>query len=184
MGALIAHEMAVLAAEEGRTVPLVLLDQPVPDPAAPPLGHDARVEQYLEKVEAFAGRRIGEHRRADGGLDLERLLHEFERLDLVPADTGVDAFRAFLDLLVHHNTIVSAFRPGMLHAPSLLLRAREQVHLRRDGAAAASTPDFGWSAHCAQLEVGEAAGNHMTMLGTGHSAALAATLDAWLVRQW
>jgi thioesterase domain-containing protein/acyl carrier protein len=130
MGALIAHEMAALAADEGRTVPLVLLDQPVPDPSAPPLGYEERVMQYLEKVEVFAGRRVGDTRRSDGGLDHERLLHAFQRLDLVPADTGVAAFTAFLDLLVHHNTVVSAFRPRRLRAPSLLLRAREQVHLK------------------------------------------------------
>jgi len=183
MGALIAHEMAVLAAEEGRAVPLVLLDQPVPDPAAPPLGYDARVAQYLEKVEVFAGRRIGGHRSADGGLELERLLHAFQRLDLLPADTGVAAFSAFLDLLVHHNAIVSAFRPRVVHAPSLLLRAREQVHLGHGGAAAAGIADFGWSAHCTQLDIGEAAGNHMTMLATAHAAALAAALDAWLAQQ-
>jgi thioesterase domain-containing protein len=180
MGALIAHEMAALAADEGRTVPLVLLDQPVPDPSAPPLGYEERVMQYLEKVEVFAGRRVGDTRRSDGGLDHERLLHAFQRLDLVPADTGVAAFTAFLDLLVHHNTVVSAFRPRRLRAPSLLLRAREQVHLKHQGASATGAADFGWGRHCAQLEVGEAAGNHMTMLGPDHAAALAAALDAWL----
>jgi thioesterase domain-containing protein len=155
----------------------------VPDPAAPPLGYEARVEQYLEKVEVFAGRRIGGPRSADGGIDQEHLLHEFQRLDLVPADTGVAAFSAFLGLLVHHNAIVSAFRPRVLHAPSLLLRAREQVRLQHQDAAAAGTADFGWSAHCTQLDVGEAAGNHMTMLGPGHAAALAAALDAWLAQR-
>ena len=183
MGALIAHEMAVLAAAEGREVPLVLLDQPVPDPAAAPLDHDARVAQYLEKVEVFAGRRIGDQRGADGALDLERLLHAFQRLDLVPADTGVAAFGAFLDLLVHHNTIVSAFRPRLLHAPSLLLRAREQVRLKHQDTATAGVADFGWSACCTRLEIGEAEGNHMTMLGSAHAASLAATLDAWLARR-
>lgn len=182
MGALIAHEMAMLAAGQGRAVPLVLLDQPVPDPAAPTLGYEARVAQYLEKVEEFAGRRIGEHRTAEGGLDLERLLHAFQRLDLLPADTGVAAFSAFLDLLVHHNSIVSAFRPRVLHAPTLLLRAREQVQLRHGGASATGSADFGWSAHCTQLDVGEAAGNHMTMLGPTHAATLAAALDGWLAR--
>jgi amino acid adenylation domain-containing protein len=183
MGALIAHEMAVLAAEEGRTVPLVLLDQPVPDSSAPPLGYEARVEQYLEKVEVFTGRRIGGHRGVDGGIDHEGLLQAFQHLDLVPADTGVAAFRAFLDLLVHHNAIISAFRPRLLHAPSLLLRAREQVRLMRQDAAPAGSADFGWGVHCARLEVGDAAGNHMTMLGSAHAAALAATIEAWLARR-
>ena len=72
MGALIAHEMAVLAAEEDLCGALGAARSARAGSAAPPLGYDARVAQYLEKVEIFAGRRIGEHRTADGGLDLQR----------------------------------------------------------------------------------------------------------------
>ncbi len=184
MGALIAHEMAILAAQEGRIVPLVLFDQPVPDPAAESLSYEARVAQYLEKVAIFTGRAIGVHTRPDGSIDFDRILQAFQRLDLIPADTGVAAFRSFLDLLVHHNEIISAFRPGQYAGPTLLLRAREQAPLQHSPSKAAqSQADFGWSAYCTRLSLGEADGNHMTMLNSAHAPGLVATLDAWLAQQ-
>jgi len=180
MGALIAHEMAVLAAEEGRRVPLLLLDQPVPDPDAPPVDAGERIEQYLRKVEVFAGQPI---RRPppDTGDPAAWLLAEFQRLDLVPPDTHAAAFDAFLTLLVRHNAIVSAFRPRPLATPALLLRAREQVSAAPPPSHAGGA-DFGWRDCCSDLEVGEAEGNHMTMLAANHAAALAATIEAWLER--
>ncbi|WP_175232448.1 non-ribosomal peptide synthetase [Paraburkholderia humisilvae] len=184
MGALIAHEMAVLAAQAGHVVPLVLLDQPVPDAAAEALSYEVRVKQYLEKVEVFTGRAIGEHYGPGGEIDFERVLQAFQRLDLLPLDTSVAAFRAFIDVLVHDNAIISAFRPRQYSGPTLLLRARERAPLGYSAANSADAPaDLGWHAYCSRLELGEADGNHMTMLNSFHATGLAATLDAWVLQR-
>lgn len=177
MGALIAHEMAAQAAAEGKPTALMMLDQPVPDIDAAKLDFDTRVEQYLRKVEIFAGQALRQPPASVRRSDAAWLLPEFQRLDLVPPDTQLAHFKAFLELLVHHNEIIAAFTPRVLHSPALLLRAREQVALQ--GTAPVET-DFGWSSFCTALDVAQARGNHMTMLQASNAASLAVEIECWL----
>lgn len=182
MGALIAHEMAGLAAEAGHAPRLVLLDQPVPRPEATPGSHATAVALYLEKVEVFTGQQVGACVDSEGNIDYARIAHAFVRLGLAPPDVRESSLRGFLDLLVYHNAIIHAFRPRFVPVPTLLLKASEHIRLKNQQPDFQDAADLGWGRHCQDLTVQEVAGNHMTMLNREHVQALIASMEAWLSR--
>jgi len=182
MGALVAHDMAVLQAEAGNLLPLILIDQPVPHHGHPANNsYEARLQGYIERIEVFTGDAMQTSTSPEGKLDYTVLHGEFIRLRLMPEEVPMDSFRSFLDVLVKHNNIISDFYPSVYHGPVLLLKASEKIMLKT------STPqpeyfleDLGWRQFCPNLTVLEVPGNHITMLTERHTAKVGELILTWL----
>jgi amino acid adenylation domain-containing protein len=182
MGALIAHDMAILRAKEGNLLPLVLIDQPVPHHNAHTHdSYDERVRGYIERIEVFTGETILTSALQEARVDYTALHGQFVRLRLMPEEVSMDSFRSFLDVLVKHNNIISDFYPSVYHGPVLLLKASEKIMLKT------SKPqpeyfleDLGWREFCTNLTVLEVPGNHITMLTEKHTTQVGVLIQAWL----
>ncbi len=182
MGALIAHEMAVLLAGEGRFMPLILADQPVPRPGVVSLeSYEEKLTSYIERIEVFTGEAIKLSSTSDKKLDYVLLRNEFIRLGLMPEEVSGDSFRIFLDILVQHNKIVADFTPSLYHGPTLLLKATEKIMLKT------SNPqpeyyleDLGWGDFCTDLTIVEVPGNHITMMTDNYAAKTAKLIQTWV----
>lgn len=182
MGALIAHDMAVILAREGKNLPLILLDQPVPHHGVTPSStYDERLIRYLERIEVFTGEAIQLSASNEAKVDYTVLYNEFIRLGLMPEEISMEDFRAFLDILVRHNNIVSEFYPSVYHGPVLLLKASEKVMLKT------SNPqpeylldDLGWGEFCPNLTIMEVPGNHITMITEKYAAGAGKLIRTWL----
>jgi len=182
MGALIAHDMAIHRAKEGKLLPLVLIDQPVPHHNAHTHdSYDERVRGYIERIEVFTGETILTSALQEARVDYTVLHGQFIRLRLMPEEVSMDSFRSFLDVLVKHNNIISDFYPSVYHGPVLLLKASEKIMLKT------SKPqpeyfleDLGWREFCTNLTVSEVPGNHITMLTEKHTTQVGVLIQAWL----
>lgn len=180
MGALIAHEMAVSTAKT--TIrPLILVDQPVPNPeTVQNLSFEARLGNYLEKIEIFTGKQIKRSKAGKKAIDFDILIREFQRLNLVPEEVSVSDFKHFLDILVKHNNIISEFKPSVYHGPVLLVKAREKVMLKTNNPQPEYfLEDLGWGKYCTNLKIVESPGNHINMLN-GENTVFAADI----IREW
>ena len=184
MGALIAHEMAVVFAEKGVEHPLILVDQPIPhnEPQATKT-YEESLLNYIEKIEVFTDDHIHLPEMAEGKIDYDSLYREFIRLDLMPEEVAMANFKNFLDMLVKHNNIISDHHPSIYRGPALLLKADEKIMQKTSSPQPEySLDDLGWGDFCTKLTVLEVPGNHITMLTEQHVAVTAERIQGWLAQ--
>ena len=185
MGALIAHDMAVLLADEGRALPLILVDQPVPNhtPKDEEL-YETRIISYIERIEIFVGEKIALSADGSEKLDYGVLRSEFIRMGLMPVAVAEEEFKVFLDVLVRHNRIISDFYPSMYSGPVLLLKAADKIMLKTSNHQPEyKLDDLGWGEFCSNLTVLEAPGNHITMMSGKYSSKTAELIRTWIAVQ-
>lgn len=182
MGALVAHDMAVLLAKEGKNLPLILMDQPVPHYGANiSQSYAKRLLSYIERIEIFTGESIQASGSPGNRVDYDILHKEFIRLRLMPAEVSMGDFRTFLDVLVRHNNIIADFYPSIYQGPVLLLKASEKIMLKT------SNPqpeyfldDLGWRDFCQNLTIMEVQGNHITMVTGQYASGLGEVIHNWV----
>lgn len=181
MGALIAHDMAILQAKEGNNLPLILIDQPVPHHGAAHDSYGKRLKSYIERIEVFTGDSIQVTASENAPVDYTVLYEEFIRLRLMPEEVSMESFRSFLDILVKHNTIISDFYPSVYHGPVLLLKAAEKIMLKTSNPQPEySLEDLGWRTFCTNLTIQKVPGNHITMLTEKYTARTGELIHTWL----
>ena len=183
MGALIAHEMAILLADDESALPLILADQPVPHPGAVNLeSYEEKLVSYIERIEVFAGEAIKLSSTTYNKLDYAVLRNEFIRLGLMPEEVSGDSFRVFLDVLVQHNKIVTDFSPSVYHGPTLLLKASEKIMLKTNNPQPEYfLEDLGWGDFCTDLTIIEVPGNHITMMTEKYATKTASLIHSWIL---
>jgi len=179
MGALIAHQMACLFAEDDKQIPLVLLDQPATSMSSKEVvSYKERLFTYLNKVHIFTNEQFDKRIIEKDTVDYQGILDEFIRVQLTPEETTLENFKGFLDTLVMHNEIVTQFSPTQYEGPVLLLKASENLMIDEDPIV--HSDDLGWGKYCANLTIIEVPGNHITMMNTENSKVIANTIEQWL----
>ena len=180
MGALIAHHIAYLFAQDNHKLPpLVLLDQPAASGSPKKvMSYQDRLFSYLQKVYVFTNQRFDKNIIENDTIDFQQILNEFIRIQLTPEETTLENFKLFLNILVKHNEIVTQYSPEVYKGPVLLLKAKEQ--LVHDDNPLTQLKDLGWKKYCPDLTVVEVPGNHITMINNKNSKVLANFIDQWL----
>ena len=180
MGALIAHHIAYLFAQDNHKLPpLVLLDQPAASGSPKKvMSYQDRLFSYLQKVYVFTNQRFDKNIIENDTIDFQQILNEFIRIQLTPEETTLENFKLFLNILVKHNEIVTQYSPEVYKGPVLLLKAKEQIV--HDDNPLTQLKDLGWKKYCPDLTVVEVPGNHITMINNKNSKVLANFIDQWL----
>ncbi|MCP4044603.1 MAG: amino acid adenylation domain-containing protein [Gammaproteobacteria bacterium] len=182
MGALIAHDMAAGFGDSRPQTPLILVDQPAPQPGFRScMNYEEVLHGYCEKIAIFTGSHISLPEGSKGGLDIGYLHQEFIRAGLMPGDVTPANFKIFLDLLVSHNNMVLDHLPSTYGGPVLLLKASENLVQKSSNAPSNSQlEDYGWRRYCQDLTISDVPGNHITMLNRQHVATTAKCIHDWL----
>jgi thioesterase domain-containing protein len=182
MGALIALDIAAKFASENKYFPVILADQPVPNPENnKQQSYENRLLAYLEKIEIFTGQEIKQHINFGDKIDYAFLLKEFVRLNLVPEEVSFKDFKSFLDILVKHNDIICHYEPPVYNVPVLLLKASEKLMLKTNNPQPEYfLDDLGWGKYCPSLTIADVPGNHINMMGPENAAAVASCIEDWI----
>ena len=182
MGALVAHQMACLFANENRYPPLVLVDQPATSTATSnQISYNERLMSYLQKVHIFTNKEFDEAILAKTTIDFKEVLDEFVRVQLVPEETSLANFKQFLDILVAHNEMVTQFVPKNYKGHVLLLKATENLMQGDIAVSEYKLNDLGWGNHCDNLTIKEVPGNHITMMNAANAPAMTEVINEWLM---
>ena len=191
MGALIAFEMARQVGETSGVNPrLMIIDQIAPVEAEP--DHKAitidpvdRMLVFAGKVAHLVGRPLGinatDLRGKEPVAQSEVFLKAFKWANLVPPDMKISDFHGYLDLMIHHNEITAACRPGSFDGKTLLIRAGDALP-PFDGQTVVPERsydlDWGrWIKH--DLSVVDIPGNHVSVIVRPYVKELALALMKW-----
>ena len=192
MGALIAFEMARQVTEKsGRSPRLMIIDQLAPVEENPgsikaKIDPVERMLVFAGKVAHLVGRPLGISAESLSGKtpedQSEVFLKAFKNVNLVPADMKLDDFHGYLELMIHHNEITSACRPGTFEGKTLLIRAEEALPPAEGRAEIpVRTPDLGWGQWTREgLSIANIPGNHVTIIAQPCVKALAEALNKWM----
>jgi len=112
----------------------------------------------------------------------EVFLKAFKNVNLVPADMKLNDFHGYLELMIHHNEITSACRPGTFEGKTLLIRAEEALPPPEGQAEIpVRTPDLGWGQWTRKgLSIVNIPGNHVTVIAQPFVKELAKALNKWM----
>jgi amino acid adenylation domain-containing protein len=182
MGALVAFEIAAILAQAADHVPaVVIFDQPVPEPGGDeivaPDDDVGLLDVFAGKVSRLIGTDLGVSASSLAGRGRQAqaasFLEQFKRHGLAPETATIEGFSGFLDLLLTHNRMTAAYRPGVYPGPVVVLRAQDGDDRR--------PPDLGWQQHCTRpVEVVTVPGDHVSMMRSPHVEVLAQRLGAWI----
>jgi hypothetical protein len=120
----------------------------------------------------------------DHGLQLTRLLGEFERLDIIPSGADLSTVRGLLNVLKSNKS--AQYAPnGRANARMVLFRAEEPIaykgQIEDAEADMRETADFGWTPFSTlPIETISVPGDHVTMLASPNAAVLAKHWQACL----
>ncbi len=192
MGALIAFEMARQVAEiSGESPRLMIIDQLAPieesiqnenklmDPVD-------RMLTFAGKVAHLVGRPLGISAASLRGKTSEEqsevFLTTFKSVNLVPLDMRIDDFHGYLDMMIHHNEITSACRPGFFDGKTLLIRAMDALPPpENQSEIVARTADLDWGRWIKRdLTIENIPGNHVSIIAQPYVKALALALMKWV----
>ena len=191
MGALIAFEMARQVGERSGVHPgLMIIDQlaPVEESACPeekitdPVG---RLMVFSGKVAQLVGRPLGireeELRGRSPEEHSESFLEAFRSVGLVPPDMPLRDFHGYLELMIRHNEITAACRPGTFEGKTLLIRAGEQLPPAGNRPPQERTSDLNWGRWIkGDLTIENIPGNHVTIITQPCVRNLALALEKWV----
>lgn len=192
MGALIAFEMARQVTEQSGGSPrLMIIDQlaPVEENQGSIKANIDPVERMLVfagKVAHLVGRPLEISAESLSGktpeAQSEVFLKAFKNVNLVPADMKLNDFHGYLELMIHHNEITSACRPGTFEGKTLLIRAEEALPPPEGQAEIpVRTPDLGWGQWTRKgLSIVNIPGNHVTVIAQPFVKELAKALNKWM----
>ena len=191
-GGLVAFEMARQLHDAGREPEvLVLLDTPAPH-FFRPTGEDwsqarwlAQVSDIVSNMYTLDARVSAEQFEAlESDAQLGLLHRRLIEAGVLPEGSDIRNFRGFIE--VYKANLRLTYAPEGLHASTrvLLLRSREQqpeALVSEQFAAMHDTRDLGWTAYFDRpISVGEAPGDHLTMMISTNAKVLAATLSGFL----
>jgi len=186
MGAIVAHEMARQLEERGQRIGLVaILDQPAPSAATPlEADHDASELAILaNQAASYAGRATEisyETLKLLGREDRRRrLLKEFLQAGLVPPDTELASFSAYVDVHRRHMTALRRYSGGVIASPLVLFRSAEPrtAALTQAEEAMILRPDMGWAERTSgPFSIELVPGTHATLISPPHVETLAGKL--------
>ena len=191
MGALIAFEMARQVGETSGVNPrLMIIDQIAPVEAEPEytaisIDPVDRMLAFAGKVAHLVGRPLGinatDLRGKEPVAQSEVFLKAFKWANLVPPDMKISDFHGYLDLMIHHNEITAACRPGSFDGKTLLIRAGDALP-PFDGQTVVPERsydlDWGrWIKH--DLSVVDIPGNHVSVIVRPYVKELALALMKW-----
>ena len=191
MGALIAFEMARQAGERtGKNPCLMIIDQLAPveetmGKANAVIDPVDRMLVFAGKVAHLVGRSLGISATDLKGKSSEEqsevFLKAFKGVNLVPPDMKLGDFHGYLELMIHHNEITSACRPGSFEGKTLLIRAEEALPpLDERSPVPDRSADLGWGKWIKKdLTIVNIPGNHVSVISEPFVANLAKTLMKW-----
>jgi len=191
MGAVIAFEMARQVGESSGVNPrLMIIDQIAPVKAEPE--HTTKTIDPVDRMLAFAGKvahlvgsplgiNAADLRGKEPVAQSEVFLKAFKWANLVPPDMKISDFHGYLDLMIHHNEITAACRPGSFDGKTLLIRAGDALP-PFDGQTVVPERsydlDWGrWIKH--DLSVVDIPGNHVSVIVRPYVKELALALMKW-----
>jgi thioesterase domain-containing protein len=192
MGALIAFEMARQVREKsGENPRLMIIDQPAPAGESPDKENKRidpveRMLVFAGKVAHLAGRPLGINAASLRGKTPEEqsevFLNSFKSVNLVPPDMRISDFHGYLDMMIHHNEITSASRPGSFDGKTLLIRAEEALPPFNDqGEVPVRTADLNWGSRIKRdLTIVNIPGNHVSIIARPYIKDLALALINWI----
>ena len=177
MGGFVVVEMALQLATAGAEVRLLaLIDPPAPAPAEPP-DRAGTLQLFADNLAAALGRppvrldpalaAAPEPRQLDG------LLAELRRVELLPAEVGRDFLRRRLAVFSAHVRAIWTYRPsGRFRGTLALLRAAESDDTRA-----------AWAQVADEIDDQVVPGDHYTLWAARQLPGLAATLRERIDRQ-
>jgi len=192
MGALIAFEMARQVREKsGESPRLMIIDQ-----LAPIEDSGTAVKQDIDPVDrmlVFAGkvahlvdRPLGISAESLNGKSPEAqseiFLKAFKSVNLVPDDMKITDFHGYLEMMIHHNEITSACRPGTFDGKTLLIRAEESLPpFDGQGEVPLRASDLDWGRWIKKnLEITNIPGNHVSIIAQPCVKQIALALMQWV----
>jgi len=192
MGALIAFEMARQVAEiSGESPRLMIIDQlaPVEETVckeSKPIDPVDRMLTFAGKVAHLVGRPLGITSASLRGKTSEEqsevFLTAFKSVNLVPPDMRINDFHGYLDMMIHHNEITSACRPGSFDGKTLLIRAEDSLQPPdNQSEIPVRTADLGWERWIKRdLTIENIPGNHVSIIAQPYVKDLAGALMKWM----
>jgi amino acid adenylation domain-containing protein len=192
MGALIAFEMARHVAEiSGENPRLMIIDQLAPVEESEQKENKLmdpvdRMLTFAGKVAHLVGRPLGISSASLNGKTSEEqsevFLTAFKSVNLVPLDMRIDDFHGYLDMMIHHNEITSACRPGFFDGKTLLIRAMDALPpLDDQSEIPVRTADLDWGRWIKRdLTIENIPGNHVSIITQPYVKDLALALMRWV----
>ena len=192
MGALIAFEMAKQVAEiSGESPRLMIIDQLAPVEESgrkenKPIAPVDRMLTFAGKVAHLVGRPLGINAVSLRGKTSKEqsdvFLTAFKSVNLVPPDMGIDDFHGYLELMIRHNEITSACRPGLFDGKTLLIRALDALPPLDNQIEIPVRPaDLGWGRWIKRdLTIENIPGNHVSIIAQPFVKNLALALMNWV----
>jgi len=192
MGALVAFEMARQVGERyGQNPRLMIIDQLAPGIETSRMKNTGldpvdRLLIFAGKVAHLVGRTLGISAANLRGKSPEEqsevFLKAFKAVNLVPTDMTIGDFHGYLDLMIHHNEITSACRPGSFGGKTLLIRAEDPLPPIDDQDMIPSrTADLDWGHWIKNyLSVVTIPGNHVSVIAPPYVQKLAVAMIKWV----
>jgi thioesterase domain-containing protein/acyl carrier protein len=192
MGALIAFEMARQVGGKSAENPrLMIIDQLAP--AEESGNGDTKTIDPVDRLVTFAGKvaHLTGRSQAISTTSLrgktpeeqsDIFLTEFKLANLVPPDMDLNDFHGYLELMIHHNEITSACRPGNFDGKTLLIRAMDAMPPHdNQGEILVRTTDLGWSRWIRkEMEIANIPGNHVSIIAQPAVKQIAGALMNWM----
>lgn len=184
LGGVVALEMAQQLRRQGREVSLVVLI----DSRSPHLNEgrtDVDAEQENSLLAGFIQDLCGLYgtelpfsldslREPDTESLLNYVLEQVEKLDLLPAETGLAQLSRFIRIFKSNRQALRTYMPSDYRGKVLLLRAGDVA------AQGAPGSDLGWKRIAAQMEIQEIPGDHYSIIAEPHVQTLAQQLKTYL----
>ncbi len=192
MGALVAFEMARQVGERyGQNPRLMIIDQLAPCVETSRMKNTGidpvdRLLVFSGKVAHLVGRTLGISAADLRGKSPEEqsgvFLKAFKAVNLVPPDMTIGDFHGYLDLMIHHNEITAACRPGSFSGKTLLIRAEDALPPIDDQDMIPSrSADLDWGKWINNgLAIVTIPGNHVSVIAPPYVQKLAYAMINWV----
>lgn len=172
MGALTAYEMAVeWSKETAQYPPVLVIDQMAYAPyASKSYDDNDRIVVFAEKVEHMIGHPLCLTKERLQNLSPQDrsllFLDAFKHHGLVPESVQIGDFHGFLEQMIVHNELVSAYRPSLYEGKVVVVRSEEALVLKDDATTYSleRPADLLWGEFATKVDVATSPGNHVSMM--------------------